>query len=76
MMQSPALKTAGYSLCLTVPMLVPLGAAVGVHWLAPIVLFGMLPILGLLVGQDKAPPVVGLRRARGLVFYLDALPRL
>jgi alkane 1-monooxygenase len=76
MRMSSALKIGGYSLCLLVPMLVPLGAGVGAYWLSPIVLFGILPFLGLLVGQDNAPPVVGLRRAPVLVFYLDSLPRL
>lgn len=57
-------------------MLVPLGVGVGAYWLSPIVLFGVLPFLGLLVGQDNAPPVVGLRDAPLLMFYLNWLPRL
>lgn len=75
MTADPRLKIAGFSLCLLVPLLVPLGAAVGTLWLAPLVMFGVCPLLGLLVGQDASLPLVGLRTSRARLLYLRALPR-
>lgn len=73
---SSALKLAGYALCLGVPLLAPLGVWFDLPWLALVVVFGALPILGFLVGEDHSLPLVGLRRSRALVAYLDFLPRI
>ena len=45
-------------------------------WLAPIVVFGLFPVLGLLIGEDHSLPLVGLRRFPLLVAYLEFLPRI
>ncbi len=76
MMRSPVLKVAGFALCLGMPLLTPLGVREGSPWLAAVVVFGLFPILGLLVGEDHSLPMVGLRRSRLLVDYLDNLPRI
>jgi alkane 1-monooxygenase len=76
MMGSPVLKLAGFALCLSMPLLTPLGVNAGSPWLAAIVVFGLFPILGLLVGEDHSLPVVGLRRSRLLIAYVDNLPRI
>lgn len=73
---SPALKLAGFALSLTIPLLTPLGVRLGLPWLAALVVFGAFPVLGLLVGEDRSLPVVGLRRSRVLVAYLHNLPRV
>ena len=44
-------------------------------WLAPLIVFGAFPILGLVIGEDRSLPVAGLRRSRRLVLYLEWLPR-
>src|SRR5882672_12751817 len=76
MMRIPVLKLAGFSLCLGMPLLTPLGVREGSPWLAAVVVFGLFPILGLLVGEDHSLPMVGLRRSRVLVAYLHNLPRM
>jgi len=76
MMRGPTLKLAGFALCLGMPLLTPLGVRAGSPWLAAIVVFGLFPILGLLVGEDHSLPKIGLRRSRALVAYLDNLPRI
>src|SRR5882762_77213 len=76
MMRSPVLKVAGFALCLGMPLLTPLGVHAGSPWLAALVVFGLFPILGLLIGEDHSLPMVGLRRSRLLVSYLDNLPRI
>jgi alkane 1-monooxygenase len=76
MMQNAYLKLVSYPLCLLVPLLVPLGATAGTYWLSPIIVFGVLPVLGILVGQDHTLPVMGLRTSRLVVAYLRALPRV
>src|SRR3989442_15980522 len=76
MIRSPVLKLAGFALCLGMPLLTPLGIREGSPWLAAIVVFGLFPILGLLIGEDHSLPMVGLRRSRPLVAYLDNLPRI
>jgi alkane 1-monooxygenase len=76
MVHSARSKLVGYPISLAVPLLVPLGPAVGTYWLSPVVMFAVLPILGALVGQDHSLPLVGLRRSRSLVTYLHLLPRL
>jgi alkane 1-monooxygenase len=58
------------------PLLAPLGVWLDILWLSPIVVFGLFPFLGLLIGEDHSLPVVGLRRSRALVAYLDFLPRI
>ena len=58
------------------PLLAPLGLWLRMPWLAPILVFGLFPVLGLLIGEDRSLPVVGLRRSRLLVAYLDFLPRI
>ena len=60
MMRSPTLKLAGFALCLGMPLLTPLGIREGSPWLAAIVVFGLFPILGLLIGEDHSLPMVGL----------------
>src|SRR5882672_7998649 len=76
MMRSPVLKVAGFVLCLGMPVLTPLGVHAGSPWLAALVVFGLFPILGLLVGEDYSLPLVGLRRSRLFVDYLHNLPRI
>ena len=76
MMRSPVLKVAGFALCLGMPVLTPLGVHEGSPWLGALVVFGLFPILGLLIGEDHSLPMVGLRRSRLLVGYLDNLPRI
>src|SRR5690349_8877751 len=73
---SSTLKLAGYSLSLGMPLLAPLGVSLGVPWLSPLVVFGAFPILGLIVGEDRSLPIVGLRRSPSLLAYLEFLPRL
>ena len=70
------IKLAGHSLAFGMPLLAPLGAQLDMPWLAPLIVFGGFPILGLLIGEARALPVVGLRRSRALVEYLEWLPRL
>jgi alkane 1-monooxygenase len=76
MTRSSTLKLAGYSLCLIIPLLAPLSVRVRLPWLAPVVVFGVLPVLGLIIGEDRSLPLVGLRRSRILVDYLNNLPRV
>src|SRR5438552_18789235 len=76
MMRSPVLKMTGFALCLGMPLLTPLGVREGSPWLAAMVVFGLFPILGLLLGEDHSLPMVGLRRSRLLVDYLHNLPRI
>ena len=73
--RNSTLKLAGYQLALGMPLLAPVGVRLHLPWLAPLVVFGAFPILGLLIGEDRALPVVGLRRSRALIEYLDWLPR-
>lgn len=73
---SSTVKLAGFMLCLGMPLLAPLGLWLDVPWLAPLVVFGLFPVLGLLIGEDRSLPVVGLRRSPALVAYLDSLPRI
>jgi len=73
---SPAVKLAGYALCLGMPLLAPLGVWLDIPWLSPLVVFGLFPFLGLVIGEDRSLPVVGLRRSQALVAYLDSLPRI
>lgn len=70
------LKLAAFSLCLAVPLLVPLGATVGTTWLSPLVMFGVCPLLGLIIGQENSLPFPGLRRSSVRLAYLRALPRV
>lgn len=76
MTRSAEIKIAGYALALAIPMLAPVAFAVGLPWLPPIVVFGLLPILSLVIGEDQSLPVVGLRRDPARVAFLHALPRL
>jgi alkane 1-monooxygenase len=69
-------KLAGYPLAFGMPLLAPLGVWLGIPWLAPLIVFGFFPVLGLVLGEDHSLPVVGLRRSRWLVIYLDSLPRI
>lgn len=73
---NPVLKLAGYALCLAIPMLTPIGVWLHTPWLSPILVFGLFPVLGLLIGEDHSLPIVGLRRSPVLVAYLDSLPRI
>ena len=76
MTSNPQVKLAAFSLCLAVPLLVPLGAKVGTTWLSPIVMFGVCPLLGLIIGQENSVPLSGLRRSPVRRAYLHALPRV
>ena len=76
MADNSSLKLAGYSLCLGIPLLAPLGVAFGITWLSPLIVFGLFPVLGLLVGEDRSLPIIGLRRSPALVAYLEYLPRV
>src|SRR5690349_9288309 len=76
MTKSPALKLAGYPLSLAMPLLAPLGIRMGLPWLASMIVFGVFPVLGLMVGEDRSLPSIGLRKSRALVAYLEFLPRI
>lgn len=73
---SSRLKLAGYPLAIGMPLLAPLGVHIGMPWVVPLIVFGLFPILGLMIGEDRSLPMAGLRRSRFLVAYLDLLPRL
>ena len=73
---SSTVKLAGYLLCLGMPLLAPLGVWLNIPWLSPLVVFGLFPVLGLLIGEDHSLPIAGLRRSPVLVAYLDFLPRI
>jgi alkane 1-monooxygenase len=73
---SSTLKLAGYPLCLSMPLLAPLGVWLGVPWLSLLVVFGLLPALGILIGEDHSLPIMGLRRSPVLIAYLKFLPRI
>lgn len=74
--ENASVKLAGYSLALGMPLLTPLGVAADMPWLAPLVVFGIFPILGLLIGEDRSLPVLGLQRSAWRVAYLEWLPRI
>lgn len=76
MAKNPMFKLAGYALSLGVPLLAPLGVWLNILWLSPLVVFGLFPVLGLLIGEDRSLPVLGLRRSPALMAYLDWLPRI
>lgn len=76
MIQSARIKLAGFALCLSLPLLVPLSVAVGSVWLPPVIVFGVVPIVGLWAGEDDSLPMIGLRRSPVLIGYLHCLPRL
>ena len=76
MADNPSIKLAGYSLCLAMPLLAPLGMWAGLPWLSVVIVFGAFPVLGLVVGEDRSLPILGLRRKRALVVYLEYLPRM
>ncbi len=76
MAENSRLKLAGYPLCLCMPLLAPLSTWLETPWLAPIVVFGLFPVMGLLIGEDQSLPLVGLRRFPLLIAYLDFLPRI
>ncbi len=52
MMRSPETKIAGYSLAIVVPLLTPLAFALNIPWLAPVIVFGLFPLLSLALGED------------------------
>jgi alkane 1-monooxygenase len=58
------------------PLLAPLGVWLDIPWLSPLVVFGLFPFLGLLIGEDHSLPIAGLRRSPAFVAYLDFLPRI
>ena len=76
MMQNARPKVVSYPLSLFVPLLVSIGAMAATYWLSPISVFGVLPVLGLIVGQDHTLPVPGLRTSGVVTTYLRVLPRL
>lgn len=76
MMRSADVKVAGYSLCILMPMLVPLGIRLHLTWLAPGLVFGFFPVLSLVIGEDHSPPLMNVRRNTVLKMYLNMLPRL
>lgn len=74
--RNPYLKLAGYSLALGMPLLAPAGIAVEMPWLAPLIVFGIFPLLGLVVGEDRSLPVASMHRSPMLLAYLHWLPRI
>ena len=72
---SARMKLAGFALALGMPLLAPLGVRLDMPWLAPLVVFGFFPILGVVIGEDRSLPLVGLRRSPALIAYLEWLPR-
>ena len=73
---SSSAKLIGYSLALGMPLLAPVGVRFEMPWLAPFVVFGLFPLLGLLIGEDRALPLAQLGRLRALIAYLEWLPRV
>src|SRR5258708_24277961 len=71
---SSSLKLAGYPLAFGMPLLAPLGVWLDIPWLAPLIVFGFFPVLGLVVGEDRSLPIVGLRRSSALGWDFDFLP--
>ena len=69
-------KLAGCPFGLSLPLIALIGVWLGIPWPALLVVFGLLPILGLLVGEDRSLPIVGLRSSPALLAYLDFLPRI
>jgi alkane 1-monooxygenase len=76
MNRSGAIKLAAYPLCLTVPLLAPLGVWIGWPWLTPLVVFGVFPLLGLAIGEDESVTPALAQRSRLVTTYLYVLPRL
>lgn len=76
MISGANLKVAGYPLAIFMPMLAPLGFAMHLPWLTPVVVFGLFPILSLIIGEDRSLPLIGLRRDHERMMYLNMLPRI
>ena len=70
------IKAAGFALCLSVPLMCPLGAAIGTYWLCPLLFFVVLPLAGRLMGGDPTAYYPAMRPARAMRIYFDALPYL
>jgi alkane 1-monooxygenase len=45
-------KSLAFTLCLSVPLMCPLGAMAGTYWLCPLLFFVVLPLAGRLMGGD------------------------
>lgn len=76
MTQNFYLKTAGFSLCLGIPLLPAIGYSFGTTWLTPLMVFIVFPIIGLLGGSDKSVAPIGIDSMRWLRRYLYLLPLL
>jgi alkane 1-monooxygenase len=76
MIQSAEVKLAGFALAIIIPMLAPVAFTVGYPWLAPGIVFCVLPFLSLVIGEDHSLPLIGLRQDPVRLSYLHALPRL
>lgn len=76
MTQNFYLKTIGFSLCLTIPLLPIIGYAFGTMWLTPLMVFVVFPVAGLLIGSDKSVAPVRIDKMPWLKGYLYALPLL
>jgi alkane 1-monooxygenase len=68
------LKTLGFSLCLSIPLLPIVGYIFGTTWLTPIMVFVVFPIAGLIIGSDKSAAPAGIERMPWLTGYLYILP--
>ena len=58
------------------PLLTPLGIGMRAPWLAPLIVFGLFPVLGLLIGEDRSLPPIELSSSRIVMWYLHNLPRI
>jgi alkane 1-monooxygenase len=73
-MKNSAVKNAGYLLSLVPQVALVAGAYMDFAWLSVIVFFLVLPVVRLIVGNDRSPPNV--RPTGLLLLYLQTVPRL
>lgn len=70
------IKKISFSLSLLIPSLPLLGYVLHFNWLAPLLVFIVFPVAGLIIGTDKSPPDSTSSQNRVLEDYLLMLPRL
>ena len=74
MTQNFYLKSAGFILCLFIPLLPIIGHGFGTSWLTPIMVFIVFPMTGLLSGSDKSVAPADIDAMPFLKGYLYLLP--
>lgn len=76
MTHHPHTKKFGFALSLLIPALPVLGYVIHLNWLAPLLVFIVFPVAGLIIGADKSPPDSISSRNTLLDDYLSMLPRV